>query len=80
MIEIGLEASGATLNCNNRLPMPYCESLASTIKAKEPLTAGTPEITPVLEFNDKPAGRAPCVIQNLNGGNPPATRKVEVNA
>ena len=47
------------------------------MKANEPLTAGTPEITPVLEFNDKPDGSVPCAIQNLNGGNPPATRSAQ---
>jgi hypothetical protein len=50
------------------------------MKANEPLAAGTPEITPVLGFRDKPAGSAPCATQNLNGANPPGTCKVEVNA
>jgi len=39
--------------------------VAATVKAKVPLTGGTPEIVPVLEFSDKPEGSAPCAIQNL---------------
>lgn len=54
-----------TSSCSNCLPYPNWESVAATVKAKVPLTAGTPEIVPVLEFSDKPEGSAPCVIQNL---------------
>ena len=54
-----------TLSCNNCLPYPNWESVAPTVKVKAPLTAGTPEIIPVLVFSDKPEGRAPCIIQNL---------------
>jgi hypothetical protein len=76
-IDIWLCELGATLNCNKRLPKPRCESIASTTNANVPLTVGTPEITPVFEFNDRPDGSPPCATQNLNGAEPPATRNVE---
>lgn len=35
------------------------ESAADTVKLKLPCAAGVPEISPVDEFKDKPAGRPP---------------------
>ena len=38
------------------------ESLTCTVKFEVPLVAGVPEITPLLAFRVKPAGRLPLMM------------------
>jgi len=42
--------------------MELPESVACTVKLKEPLAVGVPDMTPVLEFSDSPVGSEPVDI------------------
>lgn len=64
-IDIWLCALDPTLSCSTCAPYPKWESVAATVNANVPLTAGVPEIVPVLQLSDKPEGSAPPAIQNL---------------
>lgn len=46
------------VNVTARVPEPEA-LVADTVTGVDPTTVGTPEITPVPEFRDRPAGKVP---------------------
>ena len=47
-------------------PVPVA-LVAATVTLLVPVAVGVPEITPVLAFKDKPAGKVPALILKLVG-------------
>ena len=50
---------------------------ACAVKMVVPPVVGVPLMTPLAEFNDSPAGRAPLLIDHVIGAVPLARRVVE---
>jgi hypothetical protein len=48
------------------------------VKVKDPIAVGVPVMAPVEEFNDRPVGRDPLMIENVYGGTPPEAARVEL--
>ena len=46
-------------------------SLNVTVNAKDPVSPGVPEITPVAAFSDNPGGSAPVASVHVYGETPP---------
>ena len=46
-------------------------SVTITVRLKSPVAVGVPEITPVLVFRVKPAGRLPAEMLQVYGDMPP---------
>jgi hypothetical protein len=53
-----------------------CESATCTTKFAVPGSVGVPDTTPVLPFNDSPAGRLPEVMLHVYGAKPPVAAKI----
>ena len=51
-------------------------SLTVIVKLDDPLLVGVPEMVPVADENDRPAGNSPEVIAQLYGEVPPVACKV----
>jgi hypothetical protein len=54
------------------------ESVTSTVKLEYPSVVAVPEMIPVLDPRDNPAGREPAEMLNVYAGVPPEATKVSV--
>jgi len=63
--------SGAVKRVNCFVATAEEPSVNCAVKLKEPALAGTPEIIPVEPSMDNPPGKAPAIIDHLNGATPP---------
>jgi len=61
---------------NDAVACSVSVSVTSTTKFAVPAAAGVPEISPVAELRDRPAGRAPPDNAHVYGPMPPAAAKV----
>jgi hypothetical protein len=52
------------------------ESVTRTVKFEVPAVVGVPEIVPVDELSDRPAGRLPEMTDQLYGVTPPVATSV----
>jgi hypothetical protein len=55
-------------------------SVTFTVKLELPAVVGVPDITPVLEFSDNPAGNVPLLMLHVYGVTPPVAASVVVYA
>lgn len=67
-----VSALHATLTTYWREPVQPPVPVAVKRKLAVPADVGVPVISPVVPFNVKPAGNAPCVTAKLYGATPPA--------
>jgi hypothetical protein len=58
-------APTCSVTCCEAVRGGAAESVTDTVKVKEPSVVGVPEITPVVELSDKPAGKDPPVIAHV---------------
>ena len=58
---------------NDRLALVAGDALSMTrtVKLKVPVCVGTPQIRPVVVFNESPGGNDPFVTDHVNGSLPP---------
>ena len=62
--------TGAVEEIVNEIAKPLLVAVALvavTVALYEPSKVGVPEITPVLEFKDRPVGKVPALILKLVG-------------
>jgi hypothetical protein len=75
--EVVVTVSGATIVMLRALvPERELASVTCTVKLLVPVPVGVPEITPVLDASDSPAGSVPEVMDQLYGRVPPVAARV----
>ena len=68
-----------TFSVNVRVPIHPLLSVAVTVKSKEPVTVGVPEITPAAE-SDRPSGNEPAARAKVTGVVAPIAESAELYA